>query len=86
MRKLATRQRRALLMLELMSDALDRDVEIRIITKPASDFKDKLAPDEVFSIIKTAGVKLVCKSNIHHKFELLAKRERFFQQVDSRSV
>jgi superfamily II DNA or RNA helicase len=75
-------KRRAILMLELLSGALDRNAEVTIITRPASDFKNKPAPEEVFVILKAAGVKLVYKSNIHQKFAVIDQKIVWYGSIN----
>jgi superfamily II DNA or RNA helicase len=75
-------KRRAMQMLELMSVALDQKVEVTIITRPANDFKDKPALEEVLGLLKAAGVNLVCKSNIHQKFAVIDQKIVWYGSVN----
>jgi superfamily II DNA or RNA helicase len=67
-------KRRALQMLELMNVALAQKVNVTIITRPATDYKDKPAVEDILGLLKTAGVNLVCKSNIHQKFAVIDQK------------
>ena len=75
-------KRRAMQMLELMSVALDQKVEVTIITRPANDFKDKPALEEVLVMLKAAGVNLVCKSNIHQKFAVIDQKIVWYGSIN----
>ena len=75
-------KRRAMLMLKLMSDALDHKVEVTIITRPANDFKDKSAVEDILGLLKTAGVNLVCKSNIHQKFAVIDQKIVWYGSIN----
>jgi hypothetical protein len=75
-------KRRALQMLELMSVALDQKVKVTIMTRPATDFKDKPAVEDTLSVLKTAGVNLVCKSNIHQKYAVIDQRIVWYGSIN----
>ncbi|MGA3282543.1 MAG: DEAD/DEAH box helicase family protein [Smithella sp.] len=75
-------KRRALQMLELMSVALDQKVKVTIMTRPATDFKDKPALEDTLSVLKTAGVNLVCKSNIHQKYAVIDQRIVWYGSIN----
>lgn len=75
-------KRRALQMLELMSVALDQKVKVTIITRLATDFKDKPALEDTLSVLKTAGVNLVCKSNIHQKYAVIDQRIVWYGSIN----
>ncbi len=75
-------KRRAMLMLELMSNTLDRNVNVTVLTRPASDYKDKPVLEEVFVMLKAAGVKMVCKSNIHQKFAVIDQKIVWYGSIN----
>jgi superfamily II DNA or RNA helicase len=75
-------KRRALQMLELLSVALDQKVKVTIMTRPATDFKDKPAVEDTLSVLKTAGVNLVCKSNIHQKYAVIDQRIVWYGSIN----
>jgi phosphatidylserine/phosphatidylglycerophosphate/cardiolipin synthase-like enzyme len=69
-------------MLELLSVALDQKVKVTIMTRPATDFKDKPAVEDTLSVLKTAGVNLVCKSNIHQKYAVIDQRIVWYGSIN----
>jgi superfamily II DNA or RNA helicase len=75
-------KRRALQMLELMNIALDQKVNVTIITRPAIDYKDKPAVEEILGLLKTAGVNIVCKSNIHQKFAVIDQKIVWYGSIN----
>jgi phosphatidylserine/phosphatidylglycerophosphate/cardiolipin synthase-like enzyme len=75
-------KRRVLQMLELMSVALDQKVRITIMTRPATDYKDKPAVEEILNVLKTAGVNLVSKSNIHQKFAIIDQKVVWYGSIN----
>lgn len=75
-------KRRSLQMLELMNVALDQKVSVTIITRPANDFKNKSTLEDIFDVLKTAGLNLVCKSNIHQKFAVIDRRIVWYGSIN----
>ena len=75
-------KRRALQMLEFMNVALDHKVKVTIITRPAIDFKDKPAVEDIMGLLKTAGINLVCKSNIHQKFAVIDQKIVWYGSIN----
>jgi len=75
-------KRRALQMLELISVALDQKVNVTVITRPATDFKDKSTLEDIFNLLKTTGVNLVCKSNIHQKFAVIDQKIVWYGSIN----
>ena len=61
-------KRRMLQMLPAMLAALEKDVKVVVVTRPATDFKDNQALEEILNILQKAGINLVYKSSIHQKF------------------
>jgi phosphatidylserine/phosphatidylglycerophosphate/cardiolipin synthase-like enzyme len=61
-------KRRMLQMLPVMRTALERGVKVVVITRPASDFKESQALEQLLDLIQEAGITLVYKSSIHQKF------------------
>lgn len=64
-------KKRALQMLSIMRTALEKGVKVVVVTRPATDFKDNQALEEVLGLIQKAGINLVYKSSIHQKFAVL---------------
>jgi superfamily II DNA or RNA helicase len=75
-------KRRALQMLEFMNVALDHKVKVTIITRPAIDFKDKPAVEDIMGLLKASGVNLVCKSNIHQKFAVIDQKIVWYGSIN----
>ena len=65
-----------------MGTALSHKVKVAIMTRLATDFKDKPALEDIFSILKTAGVNLVCKSNIHQKYAIIDQRIVWYGSIN----
>jgi len=59
-------------MLPFLVAARERDVKVVVVTKPATDFreKDRASLEEALSILQSAGVGVVLKSSIHQKFAI----------------
>jgi superfamily II DNA or RNA helicase len=75
-------KRRVLQMLELMRVILDQKVKVSIMTRPITDFKDKLALDDIFNLLKTAGINLMFRSNIHQKFAVIDQRIVWYGSIN----
>lgn len=75
-------KRRVLHMLELMNIALAQKVNVIIITRPATDYKDKPAVEDILGLLKTAGVNLICKSNIHQKFAVIDQKIVWYGSIN----
>lgn len=75
-------KRRVLQMLELINIALAQKVNVTIITRPATDYKDKPAVEDILGLLKTAGVNLVCKSNFHQKFAVIDQKIVWYGSIN----
>ena len=75
-------KRRALQMLQFMSAALEKKVKVVVVTRPATDFKDKRVLEEILGLLKAAGVNLVYKSNIHQKFAIVDQRIVWYGSIN----
>jgi phosphatidylserine/phosphatidylglycerophosphate/cardiolipin synthase-like enzyme len=60
-------------MLQNLKSALERNIKVVVVTRPASDFKDRHEStlEEALVILDEAGVQLVFKSRIHQKFSVI---------------
>lgn len=61
---------------------LDQKVKVSIMTRPITDFKDKLALDDIFNLLKTAGINLMFRSNIHQKFAVIDQRIVWYGSIN----
>ena len=75
-------KRRVLQMLELIRVALDKKVKVTILTRPATDFKDKPVLEDILALLKKAGINLVLKSNIHQKFAVIDQRIVWYGSIN----
>ena len=66
-------KRRSLQMLQNLATAIENDVKVIVVTRPAEDFKDRdtAALQGALDMMKSAGVRIVYKSKIHQKFALI---------------
>jgi len=69
-------------MLELMRVALDQNINITIITRPATDFKDKPVLEDTLGLLKKADINLVFKSNIHQKYAVIDQRIVWYGSIN----
>ncbi len=65
-------KRRVSQMLPFLTAALDRKVEVVVVTRPAGDFREKDRPalEETLSLFMAAKVQVMYKTNIHQKFAI----------------
>ena len=66
-------RKRTFQMLQYLEAALRNKVRVIVVTRPAEDFrdKDKTALKGVLDALKSAGISVVLKSNIHQKFAVM---------------
>jgi superfamily II DNA or RNA helicase len=75
-------KRRALQMTPLVTAALQKDVKVEIMTRPATDYKETQAIGEILESLKASGAKVVCKSSIHQKFALIDQRIVWYGSIN----
>ena len=77
-------KKRMLQMLEHFSEVLKRQVKITIITRPANEFKKEKSAtlENLFSIIDSAGIRLIFKPNIHQKFAIIDKKITWYGSIN----
>ena len=77
-------KKRSLLMMKHLEVALQKNVKITIVTRPVDDFKekDRVAVQDVFDFLQTAGVNLIVKSNIHQKFAVVDQRIVWYGSIN----
>ncbi len=77
-------KRRVSQMLPLLASARGRDVKVIVVTRPASDFreKDRTSLEEALSLFHAAGVNVVFKSNIHQKLAIFDQRIVWYGSIN----
>ena len=77
-------KKRMLQMMEHFGEVLKKQVKITIITRPADEFKKerKITMENLFSMIKKAGVNLIFKPNIHQKFAIIDKKITWYGSIN----
>ena len=63
---------------------LKKQVKITIITRPVEDFKEnkKIILENIFTILKDAGVQVLFKSNIHQKFAIIDYKITWYGSIN----
>jgi len=77
-------KRRVSQMLPFLVAARERDVKAVVVTRPATDFreKDRASLDESLSVLETAGVRVVYKSSIHQKFAIFDQKIVWYGSIN----
>ncbi|MCE5284688.1 MAG: DEAD/DEAH box helicase family protein [Pelosinus sp.] len=77
-------KRRSLAMLKHLEIAIQNKVRVIVVTRPAEDFKEKDigTVQEVFDLLKSAGVSMVFKSNIHQKFAIVDQKIVWYGSIN----
>ncbi|MBE0447386.1 MAG: DEAD/DEAH box helicase family protein [Actinobacteria bacterium] len=77
-------KRRVTQMLQYFSAMVGIKVKITVITRPAEDFREKGRPalEQIFGILKNAGINMLFKSNIHQKFAIIDQRVVWYGSVN----
>lgn len=57
--------------LPLISTAVQKQVNVTIVTRPVADYKDDQTMNEIFAAMDSKGLQVVFKSNIHQKFAII---------------
>lgn len=57
--------------LPLISTAVQKQVNVTIVTRPVADYKDDQTLNEMFAAMDSKGLRIVFKSNIHQKFAII---------------
>lgn len=77
-------RRRTLQMIQNLRIALENGVKVVVVTRPSEDFKDK---DLVFwqttiELLKSYGIVVVFKSNIHQKFAVVDQKISWYGSIN----
>jgi phosphatidylserine/phosphatidylglycerophosphate/cardiolipin synthase-like enzyme len=71
-------------MMDHFNDLLKKQVKITVITRPANDYDEnrKIMLSDLFSTVKTRGVQMVYKSNIHQKFAIIDNKITWYGSIN----
>ena len=71
-------------MLAHFYEILKKQVQITIITRPADQYKEDRRPPlkNLFTSIKTAGLRLVIRPNIHQKFAIIDNQITWYGSIN----
>ncbi|MBW6487304.1 MAG: DEAD/DEAH box helicase family protein [Syntrophobacterales bacterium] len=77
-------RRRVSQMLPLLVAARERNVTVVVVTRPASDFreKDRASLEETLSLFHAAGINVMFKSNIHQKFAIFDQKIVWYGSIN----
>ncbi|ACN13503.1 putative DNA helicase (D10 protein) [Desulforapulum autotrophicum HRM2] len=77
-------KKRMLQMIEHFSAILKKRVEIIIITRPASDFKEdrRTSLEQIFKAVEETGVRLIFRSSIHQKFAIIDDKITWYGSIN----
>jgi superfamily II DNA or RNA helicase len=77
-------KRRTHQMMRELEIALDRKVNVTVVTRPASDFtnKDLSSWKEAVEQIKTTNIHIIFKSNIHQKFAIFDQKIVWYGSIN----
>lgn len=77
-------KRRVSQMLPFLVAAQERDVKAVVVTRPASDFreKDRASLKETLPLFDAAGVSVVFKSSIHQKFAIFDQKIVWYGSIN----
>ena len=71
-------------MMHHFNTILKQQVKIIIITRPVEDFIEnkKTMLENIFTILKDAGVQVLFKSNIHQKFAIIDQKITWYGSIN----
>ncbi|HBE42319.1 MAG TPA: helicase, partial [Bacteroidales bacterium] len=77
-------KRRALQMMQNLMTALVKGVKVVVVTRPAEDFKDKdlTAWQTAMDFLRSSGVVVFFKSNIHQKFAVIDEKIVWYGSIN----
>jgi phosphatidylserine/phosphatidylglycerophosphate/cardiolipin synthase-like enzyme len=77
-------KRRALQMMQNLKIALEKGAKVVVVTRPAEDFNDKdlTAWQTTIELLKSSGVVVVFKSNIHQKFAVMDEKIVWYGSIN----
>jgi superfamily II DNA or RNA helicase len=77
-------KRRTLQMIQNLRIALKNGVKIAVVTRPSKDFKEKdlTSWQTTIDLIKSSGITVVFKSNIHQKFAVVDQKVSWYGSIN----
>ncbi|MFA9392379.1 MAG: DEAD/DEAH box helicase family protein [Prolixibacteraceae bacterium] len=77
-------KKRTLEMLKTLQLALDKNVKINVVTRPAEEYKgkDSLAWQKTIELLKSVGINIILKSNIHQKFAIIDQKLVWYGSIN----
>ena len=71
-------------MLQYLRAALCKKVKVIVLTRPMDDFKEKTynALQDTLDLLKSSGVSMVFKSNIHQKFAVMDQKIVWYGSIN----
>ncbi|MFV0593060.1 MAG: TOTE conflict system archaeo-eukaryotic primase domain-containing protein [Draconibacterium sp.] len=77
-------KRRTLQMIQNLRIALNNGVKVVVVTRPSEDFKEKdlTSWQTAIELIKSSGVAVVFKSNIHQKFAVVDQKVSWYGSIN----
>jgi hypothetical protein len=61
---------------------LENKVKIIVVTRPATDYKDKQSIAETLDLLQVAGITVIHKSNIHQKFAVFDQKIVWYGSIN----
>ncbi|MGV8094668.1 MAG: DEAD/DEAH box helicase family protein [Mangrovibacterium sp.] len=77
-------KRRTLQMIQNLRIALKNGVKVVVVTRPSEDFKDKdlTSRQTVLELLRSSGIVVVFKSNIHQKFAVVDQKISWYGSIN----
>jgi len=77
-------RKRSLQMMQNLEVALGNKVKVIVVTRPAEDFKDKDIGSlkDTLDLLRSTGVSIVFKSNIHQKFTVMDQKIVWYGSIN----
>lgn len=71
-------------MVQVLKVALDNKVKVVVVTRPVIDFKgkDMTTVQDTLDLLKSVGVSVIYKSNIHQKFAVIDQRIVWYGSIN----
>ena len=77
-------RRRTLQMMQYLEIALRNGIRVIVVTRPVEDYReaDQVVLQNMFALLRNAGVTMIFRSNIHQKFALLDQRIVWYGSIN----
>ncbi|MDD5531624.1 MAG: DEAD/DEAH box helicase family protein [Syntrophales bacterium] len=69
-------------MLKTLRVAVDKKIEIKIITRPAGDYRNRPVQEATLALLKESGINLACKPCFHQKFAIIDRRIVWYGSIN----